>query len=232
MPKLYRGIAVPWKQKASVIQKIEARGLEYTESSDWKFSLQSPFSDSYREKMFGKVDLSTADTRAEGGEEVYICACGEKQGARYYAYSHNRTKDHDCALVIEFEVNFVNLRIDGRDFLYTLFQMGEAAKAREAVIDCFGEGIGRYVEAAWMSDRSQQDYRIALCDLAIDDPAVIKGHLRNRAVINGRHRTKFCSAFFVKTPIAPRHIHSIEVIESLAPTEARWKLSNLVARRE
>jgi len=232
MPKLYRGIAVPWEQKESVIQEIEAKGLAYTEASNCKFLLEPPFSDSYREKMFRKADLSTSDTRPEGDEELYICACGEKQGARYYAYSHNRTKEHDCSLVIELEVNFLSLRIDARDFLCTLFQIGKPAKAREAVIDCFGEEIGRYVEAAWMSDRSQQDYRIALCDLASDDPAVIKGHLRNRAVINGRYRTKFCSAFFVKTPIAPTQIHSIEVIDSFVPTEARWTLPDLVARRE
>jgi len=232
MPKLYRGIAVPWEQKESVIQEIEAKGLVYTEASNWKFSLGPAFSDSYREKLFRKVDLSTSDTRPKGAKEVYICACGEKQGARYYAYRHNRTKDKNCALVIEFEANIRDLRVDGRDFLYTMFQMGDPAKAREAVIDCFGKAIGRYAEAAWMSDRSQTNYSIALCDLAIEDPAVIKGHLRNRSVINGRSRTSFCSAFFVRTPIPPTHIQSIEVIKSFVPSEPRWKLPDLVARRE
>jgi hypothetical protein len=95
--------------------------------------------------------------------------------------------------------------VDGRDFLYNFaFQeVGNSAKVR-LLREVFGKAIERYLVQAWASD--DMDYRIAMCDLAIQDNDVIEAHAKNTCVIGGRHNTVFCSAFIVKLPVNSRDI--------------------------
>ncbi|MYF49781.1 MAG: hypothetical protein F4220_06470, partial [Gammaproteobacteria bacterium] len=66
---------------------------------------------------------------ASGDEEpLAVCACGDFDGAAYYACRHNCSGANDTPLVVEFESNAV--AVDGRDFLYTVFQFGKGTQAR------------------------------------------------------------------------------------------------------
>ena len=58
--------------------------------------------------------------------------------------------------------------VDGRDFLYTLFQLGDPVRARPIVERAYGRAILRFVDRAWSA---QNEHRIALCDLAVQDEA-------------------------------------------------------------
>ena len=122
--------------------------------------------------LFSKSNLSTDDTRNQERETSVICACGEYLGAAYYALNHNRTEVNDTPIVIEFEADMSSVAVDGRDFLYTAFQMGDSARARPVLRAAFGDAVLRYAESAW--DTGNQKKRIALCDLAVNDPAVIR----------------------------------------------------------
>ena len=155
------------------------------------------------DERFEKMDLSIEDIRS-GESYPVVCACGEVRGAAYYAFEHNRTGQDDTPVIIEFESIENQVSVDGRDFLYTVFQMGDPDRAPDILCQCFGQGVLRYAKRAWETD--DQYSRIALCDLAVFDPEVIASHHRSEIVLAGRYRTVFRNAFFVKLPILPAWI--------------------------
>jgi hypothetical protein len=59
--------------------------------------------------------------------------------------------------------------IDGRDFLYPLFQIGNPEHARPIAVRLFGTAILRYVDRAWNTKRTDAEQRIAICSLAVQD---------------------------------------------------------------
>jgi hypothetical protein len=100
--------------------------------------------------------------------------------------------------------------VDGRDFLYTIFQLGDPQLARPIIERIFGIAILRYIDRAWSSDGRE---RIALCDLAVQDDAVVLAHAGNKTVIGGRYGTRFRSAFCVRTPVATDRIVDVRPVE-------------------
>ena len=103
--------------------------------------------------------------------------------------------------------------LDGRDFLYTVFQMGNPERARPIVERLFGSAILRYADRAWATKRGDHQ-RIAICDLAVQDDDVIHAHAKNTMVIGGRYDTQFCSAFMVRMPIPSERIVSVEQVSA------------------
>lgn len=153
--------------------------------------------------LFAKSDLSLKDTRPDGAPaDDGICACGEVLGASYYAWQHNRNDENTAPILMEFTVPDDAVRIDGRDFLYTVFQMGDPDRARPVLKRAFGDAVLRYADSAW----SSPEQSIPLCDLACHDPEVIEAHHASAVVLGGRYRTVFRSAFIVRLPIAPQSI--------------------------
>jgi hypothetical protein len=120
------------------------------------------------------------------------------------AWQHNRTRENDTPIIVEFEADEDTVAIGGRDFLATVFQLGEPALARPALARAFGNAVLPYAERAWATDN--QDTRIALFDLARHDPDVVKAHHANTVVLGGRFRTVFRSAFIVKLFPAPQSV--------------------------
>lgn len=139
-----------------------------------------------------------------------VCACGEPEGAKYYALKHNLYRDETLPLLIKFRAQVTGVAIDGRDFLYTSFQFGEPVKARLVLPRLFGPKVLYYAERAWASD--DQGYRVAICDLATHDCELILAHHQNRTVIHGRHNTLFQSAFQVRLPISAAQIDEVKVV--------------------
>ena len=150
-----------------------------------------------------KADLSLDDTRDADWRSA-VCACGTLEGAAYYAWQHNLYGMDDKPILIEFEANLDQVRIDGRDFLYSVFQRGDPERARSVLESIYGNKILTYVDLAWASQ--DQGKRIALCDLATLDPDVVLAHYANRTTIRGRYGTTFESAFTVAYPIQPKDI--------------------------
>jgi hypothetical protein len=155
--------------------------------------------------LFAKPNLTTEETRGKHSPEVpAICACGEEDGASHYAWRHNRSEEDDTPVMIEFKAPIEHVAVDGRDFLYTAFQLGNPDRARDVLTKLFGAKVLRYAERAWAKKDGQHD--IAMCDLAIFDPDVIATHHANLIVIAGRYRTVFRNAFTVRMPVEPSAI--------------------------
>ena len=198
MLRFYRGIAVPAASADAVTSSIQRDGLVEGQGKGWDHLWSVP-----SDVSLEKADLSLADTRdADWRSAVY--GCGTLEGAAFYAWQHNRNGTNNTAILIEFEAHLDQVRVDGRDFLYTAFQCGEPARARGVLENLFGSRILRYADLAWASQ--DQGKRIALCDLATLDPEVAQAHYANRTVIGGRNGTTFENAFTVAYPVQPKDI--------------------------
>ena len=197
--RLFRGISVPSGTAERVTKDIRSRGL-VSGDGRWTIKVAHP---GPLDSLFSIEGLSTKHTRS-GRSYPVVCACGEIQGAAYYAFRHNRSGQDDTPVLIEFETDMQCVSVDGRDLLYTVFQFGDPERAFDILRRCFGQSVLRYARKAWETD--DQDSRIALCDLAAFDPDVITSHYRNRTVIGGRYGTVFRNAFFAKLPIPPASI--------------------------
>ena len=73
---------------------------------------------------------------------------------------------------------------------------------------------------------------VPLCDLAVQDNAVVRDHAANRLVIAGRYGTRFRSAFLVRLPVTADRITGVRVIETaFEPPEADVSLDDCLASR-
>jgi hypothetical protein len=209
--RFFRGLAVPFSEADEIAAQIRSDGLA-TNAWRWKTEHWRP-----DPKLIGKENLSLDDTRPKGVSATpAVCACGDLEGASYYASSHNRNEADDTPLLIEFEAPIGDVAIDGKDCLYTVFQMGDPQSAQSFMRDAYGEVGLQLAERAWQL--SDQQARIALCDLLIHHPDAIAAHHNSRVVIAGRHGTIFKSAFTVALPILPSSIVAVWKPDEAMPT--------------
>jgi hypothetical protein len=206
--RLYRGIAVQEEAAIPVKEVIRREGLA-VEGRFWS-RLNVPDLKSRLEDLWRSPYLSLETTRPEDDPSVpRICACARRRDAMYYACSHNRKGNDKVSIVIAFDADPADVVIDGRDFLYTLMQLGNPAASREVRGRLFGSSVLRYADRAWAS----KEQSIACCDLAIQDPGVIEAHAANKAIIGGRFFTRFSSAFMVRAPVAAERIVSVDQVD-------------------
>jgi len=198
MPTLYRGIAVPHDKRDAVVRSIREHGL-YSPECRWKNVMPAPALVRAQTAALAERpgDVRQAITAMPSSPMIY--ACGDKFGACHYAFSHNRSADYPASMLIELEVPWEALCVDGKDFLYTVFQFWDRGgterrgAVRNALGELYGEGILPYFDAAASKVETQE--RIGICDLACHDVDVIHGHYANRCLILGRHGTEYCSSF-------------------------------------
>jgi hypothetical protein len=204
--RLYRGIAVPARAATSTIDAIREEGLVLG-AGFWSLSVHDL--KSRLPELWEVPRLSTRLTRPGDEEPVpRICACARRGDALYYACSHNRDRDRDAPIVVVFEADLVDVIVDGRDFLSTVMQLGSPTASRTWLERIFGTAVLRYADRAWVTE--DQDSRISVYDLAIQDHDVILAHSENEILLGGRYRTRFASAFMVRSPVPAARIFSVE----------------------
>ena len=214
--RLFRGIAVPSSCAKTTIQTILNTGLLGTEGA-WRMKYSHPGA---LDELFLKANLSISDTRDTQPGHPAVCACGDFSGGAYYALRHNHRSQGTTPILIEFEASGTDLAVDGKDFLYKAFELKHPDPVRPVLRDAFGDPVLRYADLAWSSDC--HSFRIALCDLAVYDPEVIKSHYSNQIVLGGRHGTVFRSAFLVKAPIPPSaflNVQSLDISTTIPPPD-------------
>lgn len=212
--KFYRGLSVASTECEVVLRQIREKGIV---SNIWNWRTEHFRPDG---GLIKKINLSLDDTRPKEISGVpAACACGDLEGALYYAWRHSRPTER-CPVIVEFESPIHNVAIDGKDFLYTIFQFGVPEKAAPVIRDIYGERGLMYAELAWKKCDTRA--RIAICDLMIHDSEVIQAHHANKNAIKGRYGILFCSAFTVEIPILPDNI--IDVYEAFSPPNEPDKL--------
>ncbi len=220
---LYRGLRIDKDEVEEVISRIKTEGLKGNEGRYrfYGYNLRE-----HIEKLFHKSDLSTDDTRYSFKEEFSVVAFADILGAHYYALKHGRSHN-EVPVVIKVEIDLERkyVTLDGRDFLYSIFLgwdkcdfrirgIREAFEIIEGMlVEIYGEKMGKYFEKAAGSKDVDYNYRSAICDLAVHDLDIVKVHLKNKIVINGRYGVIFRSAFFVEAPITPDEIKEVFIPE-------------------
>jgi hypothetical protein len=146
MMQFYRGISVPRDAADATIREIRAHGLQ---PGDGQWTMLAADLKPRLDEIWSKPTITLEDTRPKTPNPSWGCACGEEQGALYYACSHNRTAANDTPILIVFEAHFSEAVVDGRDFLYTVFQLGDPKRSRPIIKRIFGSAILRYADRAW-----------------------------------------------------------------------------------
>ena len=161
--------------------------------------------------------------------EPMTYACATFEDAAFYA-----KRSEGLPVVIAIEVPFENVAIDGKDFLYTVFQLWDRSGRRHHQPDVryildmlFGPAMVGWFDRA--AEEIEQDARIGLCDLAVHDLAAISAHYVNEIAIAGRYNTLFRSAFDLPAKVDPADILAVEdVIGSFGMPEQVVNLQILI----
>ena len=133
--RFFCGIATPANDAQRTISKILTDGLDVQDGKTYPW--QKPDDPA---RLFQKTDLSTKDTRGRhGGDALAVCACGDEASAAVYAWERNNSQEHNTPILIEFDAELETAAVDGRDFLYTAFQLGTADLFRRPLVSLFGE---------------------------------------------------------------------------------------------
>lgn len=212
--RLFRGIAVSLEEVEEVVKSIKDSGLVFTEKSSWRNNMADPRIVRTRSEEFLQEPASIREKILSLPLEPVIYACGDLYGATYYGLSHNRSETKPASIVIEFEAPLESLCVDGKDFLYTVFQMWDARSAvpiesvRSVLASSYGAEILPYFDDA--ASRINQQERIGICELACHDIEVVRAHAANKILICGRYHTRFCSAFKLQLPVLASAIRMVE----------------------
>jgi hypothetical protein len=206
--RLYRGITVPASKASAVTAKLHHEGMQEGDGRQWSMSWIN-----LKPRLYDLRALTSLKDVDTGGGDVLprVCACGDETGAAYYACYHNRHGEDDTPLLVTFEALLEDVIIDGRDFLYTIFQMGDPRKARDPVAQMYGKEVLFYLDRAWAT--TDQHERIGWCNVAVQDEHVVTAHAKNLMVIGGRHNTRFQSAFMGRLPVPAQCIIDVKQID-------------------
>lgn len=226
--KLYRGIAVGYKDADKVINDIINNGLDLSENANWGCFIWKDQVNT--NELILKEDLLRKDTeimskfvKTRSGErreylEGYKGICfADLDGATYYAQKHNKIQDKQVPILIEVNVDLSSIAIDGRDYLYTVFSLlrslseNKLSVIKNDLLLVYGSQIQKYFEKVFLHPKSDTN---AICDLIICDEEIKKSHLKNNHIIQGRYGTLFKSAFFVKMPLEKENVISVKILES------------------
>jgi hypothetical protein len=212
MARFHRGVALNPAAAEADIQAIRRTG-ELVAKAVWgRNALPRP--DEVRRVTEGLVAAPAGARAALDAlpQTPVTYACARFDDAAFYA---RPTKG--APKVIAFECALDDVAVDGRDFLYTVFQLwdregtGHLDRVRRTLATLFGEAILPWFDRASRLDRrDQQSARIGLCDLATCDLAVIEAHHRNATAIVGRYGTCFRSAFAVPQKVDPADVVAVE----------------------
>ncbi|WP_442754279.1 hypothetical protein ACNHKD_14965 [Methylocystis sp. JAN1] len=161
-------------------------------------------------------------------QEPMTYACASFDDAARYAL-----RNEGLPAVIAVELPFEEVAIDGKDFLYTVFQLWDRSQrhhlpqVRETLNAVFGTATVRWFDLA--ASQADQSVRIGLCDLAVHDLSAIQAHHANPMPLSGRYNTLFRSAFDLPMKVDAAAILSVEdVTQPIVPPGNLIELRSLV----
>lgn len=213
----YRGIAVPTFKVNATIKKIYDNGL-CVGQGNWVL-LAADLRASDLSKLICDPKLDITITRKKCVET--FAATGDYETALFYACKHNQTEENTEGIIVEFVANVDKVFVDGRDFLYTIFQwfdkkdtsQQQKVKIKKVLKKIFGPYIIRYITEVFKTPRENQGRRIALTDIAINDRKIVLAYMKNKIWINGRYGTWFRNSFLIEGSIPPEDIVKVQHVE-------------------
>ena len=206
---------MPSTNSEAIVEAIRRDGLIHSDLAMWRDSMPDPDIVRQRSSELLGSPATIRDRLRKLPIRPIVYACGDLYGGSYYALRHNHSDQNSVSILIEFEVPWSVLCVDGKDFLYAVFQRLDRTRAdrfdfvRRTLTTLYGRHIQQYVDAA--AEWSETHGRIGLCDLACHDLDVVRSHHANRCLIAGRFETQFCSSFQVQFPVVAAAVVSLTV---------------------
>jgi DNA-binding Lrp family transcriptional regulator len=222
---LFRGLSVPESDVARVSLEVRQQGLKKVKGMTWASTMASPAA--IRE-MAAELRINPSTIRQSIRtleQEHVICGCGDEFSASGYAGAYSRSGERYLGLMVSYSMAPGSLAIDGKDFLYTVFQLWDRHQTRhlETVRDFLGQIYGKkilnYFDLA--AETKCSDERIGLCDLACVDLEIVRHHYQNQILIHGRCQRRFFSAFQMQAPVLPEQIISVNPAQELSAPSCR-----------
>jgi hypothetical protein len=219
MPILFRGLSVEPVNVDRICSEIARTGKLRAEHGMYSGHLMADAAlVRSRAAVWFQSPASIRDELTKITTMPLAYACGDRAGSAFYA-----RRGTGVPLVVEFEVPWESMRVDGRDFLYTVFTLWDRdgashlERVREALATLFGKAILKYFDQA----KGTFKERIGHCDLAIHDMDVMRSHYSNSVEIEGRGQIRFHSSFQFLDPVNPEKIRSISKSVPVPPESGR-----------
>lgn len=206
---LHRGLSFPSHAVERIADDIRRHGLL---AGAGRWTMLFPDLKPRLKQLRASRTLQRSDVETEEATPPWVCACARRVDALYYACRHNRSAENDASVLVSFEAPERDVIVDGRDFLFPVFQFGVPELARPALATAFGSASLYYADRAWSSKEPAS--RISWCDLAIQDDEVVAAHAKNRTFLAGKQGTVFSSAFMARAPVPPQDIRAVEVVDA------------------
>lgn len=208
----YRGIAVPPQRLDDVVSAIRDGGLN---SKSWVWTPDFYRLPSPPDVLLRQMPLPRESLRV-GPRIPAVYATADRDTALYYALKHNRTRESTSSILIAFQAPLEEVLVDGRDLLFTAASAVPRSDLRDLLTSVFGKALLPYLDAAWASSDGMN--RIAMIDLAIQDPEIVRAHYANSVVFRGRNMIPYRSAFVVPTPVPSSSILFVQPVEGGVPS--------------
>jgi hypothetical protein len=219
MPVMYRGIALHQQRAAADRTTIRQTG-RLAAKSFWTNTMASPAQVRSRSLELAWAPSNVRDEIGRLPQTPLTYACGDFEATARYALRESGTP-----VVISFEITLEEVMIDGKDFLYTVFQFWDrdgtshCDLVRENLSTLFGSAMLGWFDRACRETDTMA--RIGPCDLAVHDLAAIDRHYANRTDIAGRHNRLFRSSFALPATLDPAAILNIQEVALPPPDPAR-----------
>jgi hypothetical protein len=184
--------------------RITALGLPDTAGPMWGFA-----------DLFGRREELRRNPKLYSdpsvGQVQGFFATADRDTAHWYA----GREGSESAIVVEFEAPLDTVIVDCRDFLDRVFlfaesflEKGEAQRLgpmRECIRKYWGAAVLEYFDALGSGGTV-----IELVNSAAYDIRVVRAHLANSVVLQGRSGVTFRNQLAVLAPVGPEHIRRIE----------------------
>jgi hypothetical protein len=217
----HRGIALDPQTADDAIDAIRKTG-QLAAKAWWNNSMAMPAEVRARTTELVVSPRTVRDEINRLPQVPLTYACCQFDDAARYAW---RERSRGIPVVVTFETAIENAIIDGKDFLYTVFQLWDRqgrnhlVRVRAILSTLYGSAILRWFDRARGKNDTQE--RIGFCDLAVHDLSSVKAHYANLSSIEGRFGTVFRSAFALPATVEPPAISSISTVVDRPQVSAR-----------
>ncbi|OAI30531.1 hypothetical protein A1351_22720 [Methylosinus sp. R-45379] len=219
MATFYRGITLDPATAAADKAAIWETGLLATKAF-WGNTRSSPEEVRRLTPQIAAAPSKVRETIRALPQEPMTYACAYFDDAARYA-----TRKEGLPVVITIDLPLEEVAIDGKDFLYTVFQLWDRRdrqhlpEVREILGRIFGAATVAWFDRA--ASNTDTMARIGLCDLAVHDLAAITAHHANEIGLAGRYGTLFRSAFDLPAKVDPTAILAVDNVAGPISTPKR-----------
>ena len=214
MPALYRGLSVAPDHLWSSTKLIKLKGYLSDEEATFRTDMAEPALVRNHTTEWLRTPAAIQKNIDTAPKFPRSIVCGDLFRASQGAHG-----GAGVAAIVEYDIPWESLKIDGRDFLHAVFALWDRKgdehrdRVRQTLGEIFGRALLKYFDLA-NGDLSE---RIGLCELATYDLDVIQAHHANAIEIRGRSSMRHCSAFQCSLPLERSAIRNVIAPAAVCP---------------